>query len=1620
MKNILKTIQTIVLFLFILFGKNLGAQVTCSGGTTNIPRSGTVTVNGVTINTTYTGDVQSYPYGAWSSCSGAVTTSNNSLAVGTGSYYYPENPSPWSFTLNFNKPVNDLVIVLTATGTSGSSSNENFIFNSNGGTVSITAGTNCYSTISGNQIISGSGAPLDTSGTSGGGGGLFKITASSAYTQLTINGNGGLFGSLMAICGLSIKPACIAGTIAPQVSSLNYSCPATSVNLATAHTETIPSGATLVWYTNNTHTGTALTASEIANAGAGTYYAFYYDSTNNCYSPVSSPVVITNLTTLDSDGDGVSDACDLDDDNDGILDAEESPNCFYTVYEANRVASVISTLNGAGADPVAGVDIPLLYNDNTNDGAVTTAYNFASSQTITSGSTIFTVKYPTPIAIKSLSVAQAANGMASSGYTKLYGSTDGINYTLLTAGNGISIASTTVNFNNTSTTEYLYYQIRYIGTSTSGNTTSVTAGTAAIHEIYSLAASTTPAYNPSAHPKPGACNDDLDNDGIPNHLDSDSDGDGCSDAYEGSTTTNKTVSVIPGPYGANGLANSLETSTESGMVNYVSTYRKYAAKLSQKLCLDTDNDGVPNPIDLDDDNDGVLDTTEGDFCGKLDRNIRVGYLNVGAGNNGLATNLLYNLNNFGTNGVYNKVRGVTLIPFAATSDITEANLLAQNIDVFFVGSSANDATTSTDKIPTVVNTILTTWAKNNGKVIFALQNNAGDYGYTITNNNSNPNTPVGVLGRDYYTNGYWPTPSLNQSGTVQMTIKSLTRTFDFLMLDANLRPVVITDREYSLVIFPDATIYNNESATATPTTNDQKAIADTWSYVFDKFLETQCTSLDTDGDLTPNYLDLDSDQDGCSDAVEAGATKGLAISVTSNFAFVTNAGTPTDSNSDGLADIVDTNLNGIPDYLDTYHPQAINNTIKQCTDSDDDGYLDINDLDDDNDGILDTDEGQVCNSLNRNLRIGYVNTTLGKNGLMINMLSNAANFSSAGTYNKFPGIIFVPYASQAAITEAQLLTDNIDIFYVGSSAQDAQTSSDKLLTTTNTIIKDWATNNDKGVIVLQNNATDYGFQVNNNNVNNNIPYASLGESVFTNGYWPVNVFAQSGTVQMTINSSTRNYETSMVDATGKATFVRDRDEKIVFIPDATIFNDNETVSAIGTNATLKVAADVWAFAFDVFISGTCTTTDTDGDGIPNHLDLDSDNDGCPDAIEGGDNFTSSSLVNSSMPGGNSGATSGTYNQPVIQNLGNNVGNTATTMGVPTIANTGQTVGDSQNFNISICLQPFVCDGNIYLSISTSASTPTTLYSVNYNVIPYTMIAIGNNAHGIAYNSIGYNKIDNYIYAVSRIGNTLYKIGNDGTVQSLGIVAGLPSDSYLSGDILSDGNTFIVRANGTSKALYSINIANRSATLLTTLTDNIADLAYNATNNLLYSATNTTGKLISINPVTGAIVEIGNTNIASAFGAMFGTESGKIFGVDNAGSIYQFDLTTGNASLIQNISGYINQLDGTSCLSDFGSSFCYKPAATSGTVLDTNHGITSLGRAVTDNGNWPMVRKGAWTALEAKTKGFVVNRIATTASVEAIANPIEGMMVYDEESNCLKINIDGTTTGWKCFNTQTCP
>ena len=92
---------------------------------------------------------------------------------------------------------------------------------------------------------------------------------------------------------------CNAGSIAPVLSSnaIGNICPTTTVNLNSLVTSSTPSGASLVWFINNTHTG--ITYSTPTAAVAGTYYPFYFDSVNSCYSPAGSMVTVTITASPD-------------------------------------------------------------------------------------------------------------------------------------------------------------------------------------------------------------------------------------------------------------------------------------------------------------------------------------------------------------------------------------------------------------------------------------------------------------------------------------------------------------------------------------------------------------------------------------------------------------------------------------------------------------------------------------------------------------------------------------------------------------------------------------------------------------------------------------------------------------------------------------------------------------------------------------------------------------------------------------------------------------------------------------------------------------------------------------------------------------------------------------------------------------------------------------------------------------------------------------------------------------------------------------------------------------------------------------------------------------------------
>ena len=115
----------------------------------------------------------------------------------------------------------------------------------------------------------------------------------------------------------------------------------------------------------------------------------------------------------------------------------------------------------------------------------------------------------------------------------------------------------------------------------------------------------------------------------------------------------------------------------------------------------------------------------------------------------------------------------------------------------------------------------------------------------------------------------------------------------------------------------------------------------------DGILDSDEGTGDLDGDGIPNNLDLDSDGDQCPDALEGGGTVSLS-DLDNEFRIVgavNGNGVPT------LAAAGSGSGQGLGDS------QNVGTRTCDTTDTDNDGFINIVDLDDDNDGILDTVEG---------------------------------------------------------------------------------------------------------------------------------------------------------------------------------------------------------------------------------------------------------------------------------------------------------------------------------------------------------------------------------------------------------------------------------------------------------------------------------------------------------------------------------------------------------------------------------------------------------------------------------------------------------------------------------------
>jgi hypothetical protein len=834
--------------------------------------------------------------------------------------------------------------------------------------------------------------------------------------------------------------------------------------------------------------------------------------------------------TTDTDGDGVIDSVDIDDDNDGVLDIVEN-NCITSF----RLCEVYTNpvFNGknlvSNGDFSAG-DVGFQTTYTPNGGGVEGSYNVSTTGwggiplLSCSGGKYMNVNASNTSSYfwrQTINVKPNTNYIFGFSYKHLnpakigFSINGGANLaTVSTTGDWLQFQQT-VNSGSSSTMVISMNELSTLSANLSDFT---------IDDIFLIEQSAGYCGTPL----------DTDNDGIPNHLDLDSDGDGCPDAVEAGTTNisssgvatanQSTATTIPSPYGSNGFANSLETISDNGV--YKGTY-SYSNAINASIlgCVDSDGDGLSDIVDIDDDNDAMPDDNE---CTPLTTS-------------NLVLNGSFELGT-GSSDAFNSIVGSNWTNITGTSP----DLWVSPMPTTGTGIYAGMA----DGMPP---------SPNGGNFIGVLDLVQSGEGFF-------QNISGLVVGKKYELSFYYANAGIEGSTPIGLSGQAALDVhldFNGLLSEVFTTPFIPYLGEGNQIWYK----YTN-TFTATGTTHklmfsidngftqEPGQVLEVRKYFaidgveLKEFLDPPV--CDTDGDGIPNRIDLDSDNDGCSDALESGAT----TDTTKNFKFNGAVGI------NGLVNIKETVVdNGLLNYTNTY-ANAKNSLVKGCTDTDGDGIFDELDFDDDNDGILDTDERVSCGpeipctTFPSNASYGITSSGC------LGWTSANSNFDFIQSFNNKP------------------------VF-------DIQGSSNPLYGLMRKTYKTVANNN-------------YTFTVN----------ITLGEFIVIDNVTPVlrAVNAVNGNVILSVNLNRSTNTTINFNANSDSTRIE------VGYPSA---------------ASTLFGSTYW-YPSDLIMNSVCADLDSDGDGIPNRLDSDSDNDGCSDAFEAGATSELTSNFKFSGPFGSNG------------------------------------------------------------------------------------------------------------------------------------------------------------------------------------------------------------------------------------------------------------------------------------------------------------------------------------------------------------------------------------------------
>ncbi|WP_347174420.1 T9SS type A sorting domain-containing protein [Polaribacter uvawellassae] len=643
---------------------------------------------------------------------------------------------------------------------------------------------------------------------------------------------------------------------------------------------------------------------------------------------------VNALVRLDTDGDGVFDDIDIDDDNDGILDTAEYP----------------STLDFDGDEDGDGLPNYLDANDDNGGGSVGTDYTDTNNDGVPDAYDFDHDGIPNHIDLDSDNdgILDIIEAQPTTGYIPASGNVGANGYydVFETSAESGTPKFTIVNTDGDNVTlfkpDFLDIDADDDGIpdiveahSTSDYKNSLPTGNVGNNGVDSRYENVD-TFSPS-----GITVVDTDLDTTPDYRDSDSDNDGTSDLIEsglGNTVSgndsdgdglndnhDNTDQAFTGSVSnfdaTNGLTDTETDLAETESPNDVTTGGDVDFR-DDVNGIDTDGDKVPDSIDLDDDNDGILDTDETGCTTTPDT--PVGGVDSGGGGNGV------NAGQF---------------PLINNSDLASDNGITLNrAGEYLVVNLGNSIPSGT-----VIRVHLWKNNDNNKTLRFAqLPNSTVNLGGGTNPQTINDTAITGVTAFNYTLNAdtqYLQIEMTSRSGGRIEIIEATVLSYTGCGIDVDTDGDGIVDR-LDIDSDNDGIIDNVEAQTTAgyvAPNSDSFATYNTNNGVNSAYIAGAnpiTNPVNTDGSFTnsdnkPDYLDIDSDNDGIPDNIEAQPT-------TTYVNFVAIAGT--DKNG----------LSSAYDFTDNFTAIGLSNSL---VNTDGNGEPDYRDQDSDGDGTDDVDEG---------------------------------------------------------------------------------------------------------------------------------------------------------------------------------------------------------------------------------------------------------------------------------------------------------------------------------------------------------------------------------------------------------------------------------------------------------------------------------------------------------------------------------------------------------------------------------------------------------------------------------------------------------------------------------------